>query len=54
MLGMMIVKNSFLLWKRILMSWSDHSGVSEYFGDDGESVNLKVSWQNAELQKYSQ
>lgn len=27
------------------MSWSDYSGVSEYFGDDGESVNLKVSWQ---------
>lgn len=46
-------KNRFLLWKRILMKWSDYSGVSEYFGDDRESVNFKVSWQNAELQKYS-
>ena len=35
------------------MKWSDYSGVSEYFGDDRESVNFKVSWQNAELQKYS-
>lgn len=35
------------------MNWSDYFGVSEYFGDDGESVNLKVRWQNSELQKYS-
>lgn len=36
------------------MSWSDYSGISLwYFGGNIESLNLKVSWKNAEPQKNS-